>query len=104
MILNNSAILRVQCPDRKGLDAALADFIYRANGNILHFEQHQVAEASLYLARIEWDLGGFQVDMKDFPRQFSPIADRMNMKWQIALSSDRPRDGDPISFRYDRLV
>jgi len=51
--VGNSAILRVQCPDRKGLDAALADFIFRANSNILHFEQHQVAEMGLYLARIE---------------------------------------------------
>lgn len=89
--MNNSAILRVQCPDQKGLDATLADFIYRANGNILHFEQHQVAEMGLYLARIEWDLDGFQMDRKDFAQHFSPIADRMNMKWQMALSSDRMR-------------
>jgi len=89
--VNNSAILRVQCPDQKGLDATLADFIYRANGNILHFEQHQVAEMGLYLARIEWDLDGFQMDRKDFAQHFSPIADRMNMKWQMALSSDRMR-------------
>ena len=101
--MNNSAILRVQCPDRKGLDAALADFIYRANGNILHFEQHQVAEASLYLARIEWDLSGFTVDMKDFASVFSPIADRLDMKWQIALSSDRLRMAILVS-RYDHCL
>ena len=89
--MNRSAILRVQCPDSKGLDAALAEFIYRANGNILHFEQHQVAELGLYLARIEWDLAGFQIEMQDFARHFAPIADRMDMKWQIALSSDRLR-------------
>lgn len=41
VIVSNTVILRVQCPDRKGLDATLADFIFRANGNILHFEQHQ---------------------------------------------------------------
>ena len=75
--MKNTAILRVACPDQKGLDAALADFIYRANGNILHFEQHQVAEANLYLARIEWDLTGFQIDVKDFQASFSPIAARL---------------------------
>jgi formyltetrahydrofolate deformylase len=101
--VKNSAILRVQCPDRKGLDAALADFIYRANGNILHFEQHQVAEISLYLARIEWDLSGFQIDMKDFPGLFSPIADSLNMKWQIALSSDRLRMAVLVS-KYDHCL
>jgi formyltetrahydrofolate deformylase len=101
--VNNSAILRVQCPDQKGLDATLAEFIYRANGNILHFEQHQVAEMSLYLARIEWDLEGFQIDRKDFARHFSSIADRMNMKWQIALSSDRQRVALYVS-KYDHCL
>lgn len=101
--MKNSAILRVQCPDRKGLDATLADFIFRANGNILHFEQHQVAETGLYLARIEWDLTGFQIDRKDFARHFSPIADRMDMKWQIALSSDRLRVAIFVS-KYDHCL
>jgi len=101
--VNDSAILRVQCPDSKGIDAALADFIYRSGGNILHFEQHQVAEASLYLARIEWDLNGFQIDMKDFGRLFSPIAKNLNMKWQIALSSDRLRVALLVS-KYDHCL
>jgi formyltetrahydrofolate deformylase len=102
-IVKNTAILRVQCPDRKGLDATLADFIFRANGNILHFEQHQVAEMGLYLARIEWDLTGFQIRMEDFARHFSPIADGMEMKWQIALSSDRLRVAIFVS-KYDHCL
>ena len=101
--MKNTAILRVQCPDRKGLDAALADFIFRANGNILHFEQHQVAEMGLYLARIEWDLTGFQIPMEDFAHRFSPIADAMDMKWQIALSSDRLRVAIFVS-KYDHCL
>lgn len=103
MIVSGSAILRVQCPDRKGIDAALAEFIYNANGNILHFEQHQVAEMGLYLARIEWDLTGFQIDMKDFARHFSPIADRIDMTWQIALSSERLRVAVFVS-KYDHCL
>jgi formyltetrahydrofolate deformylase len=103
VIVSGSAILRVQCPDRKGIDAALAEFIYNANGNILHFEQHQVAEMGLYLARIEWDLTGFQIDMKDFSRHFSPIADRIDMTWQIALSSERLRVAVFVS-KYDHCL
>jgi formyltetrahydrofolate deformylase len=103
VIVSGSAILRVQCPDRKGIDAALAEFIYNANGNILHFEQHQVAEMGLYLARIEWDLTGFQIDMKDFARHFSPIADRIAMTWQIALPSERLRVAVFVS-KYDHCL
>ena len=101
--MKQSAILRVQCPDRKGIDATLAEFIYRAGGNILHFEQHQVEEMGLYLARIEWDLDGFQIEMKDFARHFTPIADSMKMKWQIALSTDRLRVAVFVS-KYDHCL
>ena len=89
--MRNSAILLIQCPDRKGLDATIADFIYRHGGNILHFEQHQADEERYYLARIEWDLSGFQLDLKDFPEKFAPIAEKFSMKWRIAPSSHRPR-------------
>jgi formyltetrahydrofolate deformylase len=89
--LKNSAILLVQCPDRKGLDATIAEFIYRYDGNILHFEQHQAGEERYYLARVEWDLDGFRLDMKDFDGAFGPIAHKFGMNWCIALSNYRPR-------------
>jgi formyltetrahydrofolate deformylase len=101
--VKQSAILRVQCPDRKGLDATLAEFIYRAGGNILHFEQHMVQELGLYLARIEWDLTGFQMEMADFAGHFAPIAERMDMKWQVALSSERLRAAVFVS-KYDHCL
>jgi formyltetrahydrofolate deformylase len=101
--MNRSAILRVQCPDAKGLDATLAKFIYGSNGNILHFEQHMVSELGLYLARVEWDLDGFQIEMPDFARHFAPIADGLNMKWQIALSSDLHRVAIFVS-KYDHCL
>jgi formyltetrahydrofolate deformylase len=62
----NSAILLVQCLDRKGLGATIAEFIYRYDGNILHFEQHQAVEHRHNLARVEWDLRDFRLDLKDF--------------------------------------
>jgi len=89
--VNNSAILLVQCPDRKGLNATIADFIARYEGNILNFEQYQTAEEQCYLARIEWDLNGFQLNLSGFPEKFAAIAERFSMKWRIALSSYRPR-------------
>ena len=89
--MRNSAILLVQCPDRKGLNAAITQFIAQHEGNILHLEQHQTAEEGLYLARIEWDLSGFRLALQDFPATFAPIAEQFSMQWRIALSSYRPR-------------
>jgi formyltetrahydrofolate deformylase len=89
--LRNSAILLIQCPDRKGLDATIADFIYRHGGNILHFEQHQAGEERFYLARIEWDLSEFQLDLQRFAEKFGPIAEKFSMNWRMFLASHRPR-------------
>jgi formyltetrahydrofolate deformylase len=101
--LKSSAVLLVQCPDRKGIDATLADFIYRHDGNILHFEQHQAGEERFYLARIEWDLEGFQLDLNEFPRKFAPIAEKFSMDWRVALSNNRPRVAIFVS-KYDHCL
>ena len=89
--MKNSAVLLVQCPDRKGLDATIAEFIYRYDGNILHFEQHQAGKERYYLARVEWDLTGFRLDMKDFDAAFGPVAHKFGMNWCTALGDRRPR-------------
>jgi formyltetrahydrofolate deformylase len=101
--VKNSAVLLVQCPDRKGLDAAIADFIYRNDGNILHFEQHQAGEERFYFARVEWDLEGFQLSLGQFPEKFGPIAYRFAMQWRVAVSSYRPRVAIFVS-KYDHCL
>jgi len=101
--VKNSAILLVQCPDRKGLDATIAEFIYRYDGNILHFEQHQVGEERYYLARVEWDLEGFRLDLKDFDDAFGPIAHKFGMNWVIRMGNCRPRVALFVS-KYDHCL
>jgi formyltetrahydrofolate deformylase len=101
--LRNSAILLVQCPDGKGLDAAIADFIYRYEGNVLHFEQHVSDENNLFLARVEWDLNNFQLHLDDFPREFTPIAEKFSMEWRVVRSNQRPRVAIFVS-KYDHCL
>jgi len=96
-------VLLVQCPDRKGLDATIADFIYRHDGNILHFEQHQAGEERFYLARVEWDLEGFRLKLDEFDQAFGPIAHKFGMNWSIALGSQRPRVAIFVS-KYDHCL
>jgi len=98
-----SAILLVQCADRKGLDATIADFIYRYDGNILHFEQHQAGDERYYLARVEWDLEGFRLKLDDFDAAFGPVAHKFGMNWTIRLSDYRPRVAIFVS-KYDHCL
>jgi len=58
--VKNSAILLLKCPDRKGLDAAIADFHLLAwRGHFCISSKHQAGEERFYLARVEWDLTAF---------------------------------------------
>lgn len=89
--MRNTACLLVSCPDRKGLVAAIADFLYGHNANILHADQHQDKVAGLFLMRVEWDLDGFELDLDKFDEAFAPIAEQFKMTWRLAMSSVKPR-------------
>lgn len=86
-----TATLLVSCPDRRGIVAAIADFLYQHNANILHADQHQDAALGLFLMRVEWDLDGFDLDATAFEAQFAPVAARFDMHWRLAFSATRPR-------------
>jgi formyltetrahydrofolate deformylase len=101
--VKNTAILLVSCPDQKGLNAAIHDFVYRGNGNTLHADEHLDSERNLFLMRVEWDLAGFTLDMREFAKHFQPVADRFGMQWRVALSSYRPKIAIFVS-RYDHCL
>ncbi len=85
-VVKNTAILLIDCPDRKGIVAAVGDFLYRHNANILHADQHQDAERDLFLMRVEWDRKDFTLDHAEFTRKFAPLAERFAMRWRLEVS------------------
>jgi formyltetrahydrofolate deformylase len=86
-----SAILLISCPDRKGLVAAISDFVFRHDGNILHADEHADEGSNLFLMRVEFDPANFDIGLADFSKHFSPIAERFEMQWRLARSDYRPR-------------
>jgi formyltetrahydrofolate deformylase len=86
-----SATLLISAPDKKGLVAALANFLMTYNANIMHADQHQDASENLFLMRIQWELEGFTLPMDAFSAAFQPIAAEHNMTWKVSLSSRKPR-------------
>ncbi len=86
-----TATLLIDCPDRKGIVAAVSDFLFRHNANILHADQHQDADSELFLTRIEWDLADFDLPLAEFGAHFAPVADRFEMRWRLEQSTTRQR-------------
>jgi formyltetrahydrofolate deformylase len=89
--MRDTAILLIDCPDRKGLVATIAEFLYRHNANILHADQHQDAERGLFLMRVEWDLTDFDLPAERFGEHFAPLAERFSMRWRLERSAARAR-------------
>jgi formyltetrahydrofolate deformylase len=86
-----TAILLIYCPDRKGIVATVANFLYRHNADILHADQHQDKELGLFFMRVEFGLDeandgagvGFDLDEAECRAAFAPIADEFAMSWRL---------------------
>src|ERR1700693_2688542 len=87
--MRNTAVLLINCPDRKGLVATVASLLYRYGANITHADQHQDHEAGLFFMRVEWDLEGF--DLSAFRAEFQTTAAGLRMHWRLRLMSEVPR-------------
>ena len=86
-----TATLLISCHDQKGLVAAVSDFLYRNDGNIIHADQHTDPEEAVFLQRVEWELDGFAVPREGIEAAFRPIADRFGMTWRLRFSDEVPR-------------
>jgi formyltetrahydrofolate deformylase len=87
--MTNTAVLLINCPDRKGLVAGVSGLLYRFGANITHADQHQDNDAGLFFMRVEWMLDGF--DLSAFRAEFETVARELQMQWQLKVMSEIPR-------------
>ena len=87
--MKDSAVLLIDCPDRKGLVARVSGLLYERGANILHADQHRDQELGLFFMRVEWELNGF--DLEGFRTAFAPLAAELGMTWKLTSSARRPR-------------
>jgi len=87
--MKDSAVLLIDCPDRKGLVARVSGLLYERGANILHADQHIDHDLGLFFMRVEWALDGF--DLAAFREVFTPIATELGMNWKLTSSERPPR-------------
>lgn len=87
----SSAILLIHSPDRKGLIAAVSEFLYRHGANVLHADQHRDNDTGLFFMRVEWDLQDFDLDQMSLRARFAPIANSFAMQWRLEYQTELPR-------------
>lgn len=87
----NTATLLISCPDRQGLVAMIANFIYINGGNIIHADQHTDFATGLFLTRLEWQLTGFRLSREEIAPAFAAIATPLSATWELHFSDIIPR-------------
>jgi formyltetrahydrofolate deformylase len=88
--MKNTAVLLINCPDRKGIVLAIANFLYEHGANILHSDEHQDNELGLFFMRVEWALEDFDLNRASFQEKFAPLAARFSMTWQVEYCDKIP--------------
>jgi formyltetrahydrofolate deformylase len=79
-----TAILLIDCPDRKGLVAAIANFLVQEyDANILNADQHQDVELGLFFMRVEFATEKKNFDKEQFRTIFTPLASRHMLNWSL---------------------
>lgn len=86
-----TATLLVSCPDQRGLVAAVSNFIFELDGNIIHADQHTDLEEGTFLQRVEWELEGFGLERSAIADTFAPVAAGFGMDWSLRFSDDRSK-------------
>jgi formyltetrahydrofolate deformylase len=97
--MRESAVLLIDCPDRKGLVARVSGLLYELGANILHADQHQDHDLGLFFMRVEFSLAeggatdgdGAKFDLEGFKARFAPMAAELGMRWKLSAGIRRPR-------------
>ncbi len=106
--MKDSAVLLIDCPDRKGLVARVSGLLYERGANILHADQHIDRDLGLFFMRVEFGLadgslleesganaadsmGVGSFDLDAFKQAFTPLAAELGMNWKLTASTQKPR-------------
>lgn len=108
--MKDSAVLLIDCPDRKGLVARVSGLLYETGANILHADQHEDHDLGMFFMRVEWGLdlprgsggpvsgatdqregGSARFDLEEFKAAFAPMAAKMGMRWTLSTGNHKQR-------------
>ena len=86
-----TARLLLSAPDRPGLVASIAEFIYRNGGDVTEADQHTDEEEEMFFQRVEFRLAGFKLSREELSQALAEVAAPLKMKWSVRYSDEDRR-------------
>jgi formyltetrahydrofolate deformylase len=93
-----SIVALLHGPDRPGLVARVAGWIFERGGNVLHADQHRDAEENVFFQRVEWSQPGAAADVPNIAAAFKAMAEvDLGMNCRTTVSNEQTRVGLLVS-------
>ena len=99
-----TARLLLSAPDRPGLVAAIAEFIFRNGGDVTHADQHNDEEEGVFFQRVEFRMDSFKLSRERLPLALAEVAGPLQMKWSVRYSDEERRVAVLVSRQSHCLV
>ncbi|GIL43556.1 hypothetical protein Vafri_1256 [Volvox africanus] len=106
-----TANLLLQCPDQKGVIAAVSQLLYGFGCNIIASDQFSDPSSGMFFQRITFDYNDIVIgpgNMSVLERAIAELATRFSMKWQISYKNKVKRMAVLVSKQdhclYDLLI
>lgn len=81
--------LTLACPDRVGIVARVSNFLAQYNGTITEANQHADLQEGWFFLRNEIRADSLPFNIETFRQAFAPIADDLQMTWDVHDSQTR---------------
>jgi formyltetrahydrofolate deformylase len=88
-----AARLLIQCADRPGIVAAVSEFLFERNANIIQADQFSTdARGGRFFMRLEYALDGLTIAPRQLEEEFArEVAPRFAMQWHVTYSTRAQR-------------
>ena len=84
-----TTVLLISCPDKRGIVAGVAGFVYERGGNVVNADQHSDIESGQFFMRMEFS--GYDAPPSEILREIQPLAERHEMQVEVRRSTERKR-------------
>jgi formyltetrahydrofolate deformylase len=99
-----TAVLLIQCPDRKGIVARITGFLFEHAANIIQADQHSTDPAQgMFFMRIAFCMEGGPDTRSSLEKDFAAIAAELQASYQLRYASEKLRMGILVS-KYDHCL
>ena len=100
----NKIVILINCSDKKGIIAAVTNYIASIEGNIIYLDQHVDGDQNVFFMRLECEFVLNNFNLEEIKNDFQiKLANPFSMSWTIQLQEQKPKMAIFVS-KYDHCL